>query len=134
MGEAVVFLNPELAKDFQYIRKQSAQLPSKTRFISAQFCAYFEGNLWRDIAEHSHKMALLLHSRVHDIPGVTVTQSVQSNAVFAKIPQTWVSPLKKERFFYVWDEKTFECRWMTSWDTEKEEIEAFTEKLKELSR
>ena len=133
MGEAVVFLNPELSQDFQYIRKQSAQLPSKTRFISAQFCAYLEGTLWREIAEHSLAMANLLYKSVKDIPGVQVTQEVQSNAVFAKIPQPWISSLKKERFFYVWDEKTFECRWMTSWDTQKEEIESFTDKLKELS-
>ena len=134
MGEAVVFLNPEFAQDFQYIRKQSAQLPSKTRFISAQFCKYLEGSLWQDIAQHSLRMAQSLYDSVKNIPGVEVTAPVQSNAVFAKIPQAWVSPLKKERFFYVWNEKTFECRWMTSWDTAIEDIDSFTTKLKELSR
>lgn len=132
MGEAVVFLNPALAEDFQYIRKQSAQLPSKTRFISAPFCAYLENNLWYEIASHSLKMAHYLFENVRNISGVKVTQPVQSNAVFAKIPQHWVAPLKKERFFYVWDEKTFECRWMTSWDTEKEDIDSFTAQLKDL--
>ncbi len=132
MGEAVVFLNPALAEDFQYIRKQSAQLPSKARFISAPFCAYLENNLWHEIAEHSLKMAHYLFENVQNIPGLEVTQPVQSNAVFAKIPKHWVAPLKKERFFYVWDEKTFECRWMTSWDTEKEDIDSFTAQLKDL--
>ena len=79
-------------------------------------------------------MAQALFESVKNIPGVEVTQAVQSNAVFAKIPKAWVSPLKKERFFYVWDEQTFECRWMTSWDTQLEEIDSFTNKLKELSR
>ena len=134
MGEAVVFLNSNLSEDFQYIRKQSAQLPSKTRFISAPFCTYLETDLWQDIAKHSLKMAQALFESVKNIPGVEVTQAVQSNAVFAKIPKAWVSPLKKERFFYVWDEQTFECRWMTSWDTQLEEIDSFTNKLKELSR
>lgn len=134
MGEAVVILNPQLAKDFMYIRKQSGQLPSKTRFISAQFIAYLRGELWRKIATHSVQQAQSLYKAVKDISGVEVTQPVQSNAVFAKIPKAWVAPLKKEKFFYVWDENTFECRWMTSWDTQESDIQSFANKLKELSR
>ena len=134
MGEAVLFLNPSLAKDFIYIRKQSAQLPSKTRFLAAQFLAYFENDLWQKIAAHSLKQAQLLFEAVHDLPGVEVTQTVQSNAVFAKIPKAWLAPLRKEKFFYVWDEHTFECRWMTSWDTDSRDIQSFQNKLKELAK
>ena len=36
-GEAVVYLNPELAKRAKYIRKMVNQLPSKMRFVAAQF-------------------------------------------------------------------------------------------------
>jgi threonine aldolase len=36
-GEAVVALNPALATNFKYIRKQGMQLASKMRYISAQF-------------------------------------------------------------------------------------------------
>jgi threonine aldolase len=133
MGEAVVFLKASLSEDFQYIRKQSAQLPSKTRFISAPFCTYLEGSLWQEIAAHSLAMAQYLHQSVKDIGGVEVTQPVESNAVFAKIPQAWVAPMKKVRYFYVWDETTFECRWMTSWDTQKEDIDDFAAELKKLS-
>lgn len=134
MGEAVVFLNKELARDFKYIRKQSAQLPSKTRFIACQFQAYFENNLWQDIAQHSHNMAVSLYNAVKDIPHVTVRGAPQSNAVFAKIPSTWVKPLREKYFFYVWDEHSFECRWMTSWDTRIEDIHGFASALKELSQ
>src|SRR5918998_1916646 len=44
-GEAVVFFDPALAEEFKFVRKQSAQLPSKTRFIAAQFAALLEGDL-----------------------------------------------------------------------------------------
>jgi threonine aldolase len=133
MGEAVIFLNPDLAKDFVYIRKQSAQLPSKTRFISCQFLAYFKNDLWKQIATHSVEKAKYLEEKCRGITGIEITSPVQSNAVFAKIPKAWVNPLKKERFFYVWDENTFECRWMMSWDTETSDIDSFVQKLKELS-
>jgi len=133
VGEAVVFLNAELAREFVYIRKQSAQLPSKTRFISAPFTSYLATGLWKEIAEHSLAMAQLLFNKVKDIAGVEVTMPVQSNAVFAKIPQKWVKPLREKYFFYVWDEKSFECRWMTSFDTTREDVEGFEKALRELS-
>lgn len=134
MGEAVIFPSKNMALDFKYIRKQCSQLPSKSRFIAAQFLAYFQNNLWQEIAAHSLKMAQLLFENVANIPGVTVRAEPTSNAVFAKIPQAWVKPLREEYFFYVWDEQTFECRWMTSWDTQSDDIHGFTNKLKELSK
>jgi len=134
MGEAVVFLNPQLAKDAKYYRKQLGQLPSKTRFIAAQFLEYFSNDLWKEIAEHSCKMAARLYEETKSIPGVEVTQKCEANAVFAKIPQPWVKPLREKYFFYVWDEHTFESRWMTSWDTQASDLEGFIQALKELSR
>lgn len=134
MGEAVVFLNKSLSLDFKYIRKQCAQLPSKTRFIAAQFEAYFKQDLWQKIANHSYEMAHYLYNAVKDIPGVEIREVPQSNAVFAKVPSEWVKALREHYFFYVWDENTFECRWMTSWDTQKEDVDGFAKILKELAR
>ena len=45
-AEAVVLLNPSLAHDFLYIRKQSMQLASKMRFLAAQFDALLADDLW----------------------------------------------------------------------------------------
>lgn len=134
MGEAVVFLNQNLAHDFKYIRKQSCQLPSKTRFIACQFQTYFENDLWKQIAGHSCGMAQYLYESVRTLPQIHVRSAPQSNAVFATIPSAWVKPLRDQYFFYVWDEKTFECRWMTSWDTRKEDIDGFVQALKELAK
>jgi threonine aldolase len=133
VGEAVIFLNGQLAQDFKYIRKQSGQLPSKTRFIAAQFSAYLENHLWKEIAAHSLKMAQFLWQEIKDISGVEVTHPVQSNAVFVRLPQAWIKPLREKFFFYVWDEKTFECRLMTSFDTQPEEVIAFAAELRRLS-
>ena len=91
-------------------------------------------NEWKQIAENSHSRALELFEAVKDIPFVTVRERPQSNAVFAKIPSTWVKPLRSQYFFYVWDENTFECRWMTSWDTTSEDVQGFAKALKEMSQ
>ena len=131
-GEAVIFLNEPLARDFKYIRKQSAQLPSKTRFIAAQFEAYFQNDLWKKIAAHSHAQALSLRQGLSEIPDLKITAPTESNAVFVELPKAWIKVLREKYFFYVWNEKTFECRLMTSWDTTSEDVQGLVGMIKEL--
>ena len=129
-GEAIVFLKPELAKDFKYYRKQGMQLASKMRFISTQFLAYFNNNLWHKNATHANDMAKLLAEKVKAIPQVKITQEVQANGVFAIVPKHIIPILQEQYFFYEWNEFTGEVRWMTSWDTTTEDIEGFISVLK----
>jgi len=131
-GEAVIFFNPELAKSFAYQRKQGMQLHSKTRFIAAQFEALLTNDLWKRNAQHTNAMAALLEKEVRTIKGITVTQPVQANGVFATLPKNIVPALQQENFFYVWNEVTSEVRWMCSWDTTEEEVKEFASKLKKL--
>ncbi|HVC26243.1 MAG TPA: low specificity L-threonine aldolase [Acidimicrobiales bacterium] len=124
-GEAVVFFRPELAAPYPYIRKQAMQLASKMRFTAAQFEALLSGDLWRRNAEQANAMALRLEAAVRDLPGVQVTRPVQANAVFAVIEPVATVELQAEHAFYVWDESTGEVRWMTSFDTEPGDVDAF---------
>ncbi len=133
-GEAVVFLNKELYNDSQYFLKRSMQLASKMRFIACQFEAMLSNNLWRDIAMHTNHTAQLLSSRLQPFYQIKITQPVDTNAVFATIPFEWNEPLKKVMPFYVWDESINEVRWMCSFDTQPEQIDAFVRKIEELSR
>jgi len=131
-GEAICFLKPGLAENFKYVRKQGMQLASKMRFISAQYLAYFNNDLWKKCASDSNSMAQLLYEKVKDIESLKVTQAVQSNGVFVIIPRAVADELTKEYFFYPWNEKTSEYRWMTSWDTTREDIGNFVDLLKKL--
>jgi threonine aldolase len=123
LAEAVVFLDPALAVDFKYVRKQSAQLASKMRFISAQFIALLEGDLWRENATNANAMARLLAERAGAIPGVRITRPVEANEVFAVLPHDAIGPLQAEFDFYTWDERTGEVRWVASWDTTADDVE-----------
>ena len=130
-GEAVVVLNPAVADNFKYIRKQGMQLASKMRYISAQFGEYLRDDLWLDNALHSNRMAQLLSSEVKAL-GITITQKVEANEVFAVIPAKTIEDLQREFFFYVWDESRNEVRWVCSWDTTGEDVRRFTSVLKNL--
>ena len=129
-GEAIVFFRKELANGFKYRRKQGMQLASKMRFISAQFLAYLENNLWLKNATHANRMAKILHDEVVKIHGIKITQKVEANGVFAIVPSEIIPVLQKEFFFYVWDEKEHEVRWMTSFDTVEEDIHFFISLLR----
>lgn len=124
-GEAVVFLNKKLGENFKYIRKQGMHLPSKMRFISAQFEALLSGDLWRRSAEHANRMARLLASELEKVPGIKLTQPVEANGVFAVIPEKYIEALQKKYFFYVWNEEISECRFMASFDTTEADIHDF---------
>jgi threonine aldolase len=124
-GEAVVFFDQSLARDFKYTRKQGTHLPSKMRFISAQFEALLSNDLWRKNAEHANRMAQLLANELRKIPRVEITQKVEANGVFAIIPKKYIPILQKKYFFYVWNEETSEVRFMTSFDTTEDDIADF---------
>jgi len=124
-GEAVVFFNQTLCEDFKYRRKQGMQLSSKMRYIAAQFDAFLQNDLWKTNALHANRMAQRLYLAVKDIPGVVVTQPVESNAVFAQIPPEIIPGLQEQYFFYVWDDDRSEVRWMCSFDTTEQDIDEF---------
>lgn len=132
MGEAVLFFHPELSKQTKYIRKQSMQLFSKMRFVSAQFLAYFENDLWKRNATQANRMAKLLEEQVRRIPAIQLTQDVDANGIFAIVPNQIIPILQEKYFFYVWDEHHSEVRWMTSFDTQEEDITNFVALIKTL--
>jgi threonine aldolase len=130
-GEAVLFFNKELTKNTKYFRKQNTQLYSKMRFIAAQFIAYFNNNLWLDNASHANKMAKLLANKVDKL-GISISQKVEANGVFAIIDEKTKNKLLEKFFFYPWNNATNEVRWMTSFDTTEEDIESFCALLKQI--
>jgi threonine aldolase len=131
VGETIVVLNPDVVRGVKYLRKSAMQLASKMRFVSAQFITLMEGDLWLRNARHSNAMATRLYEAVRVVRGVTVTRQVQANAVFAIIPADVTERLQKHFRFYTWDEHTGEDRWMCSFDTTEEDVDAFTAALKE---
>ena len=130
-AEAVVYLDPSLAGPAAYVRKQAMQLASKMRFLSAQFVALLEGDLWRRNAAHANAMAVRLANGVAELPSVRISQPVVVNAVFAELPRPAIAALQERFRFYVWDEARAQVRWMTSFETEAADVDAFVQAVAE---
>jgi threonine aldolase len=131
LGDCVVVLSPDRVRGIPNLRKMSMQLASKMRFVSVQFEALLAGDLWLRSAAHANAMARRLERAVRAVDGVRITQKVQSNAVFATLPKEVSERLQKRYRFYFWDEAVGEVRWMCSFDTTEQDIDAFAAAIAE---
>jgi len=131
LGEAVVVINRDAVSHMKHVRKLSMQLHSKMRFVSVQLEALLAKDLWLRNAGHANAMARRLAAAVRGVDGVQVLYPVQANAVFARLPHD-VSKRLQQRFrFYFWDEAAGDVRWMCSFDTTEDDVDALIAAIKE---
>ena len=139
-AEALVFLNPAMAVQAPFIRKRAAQLFSKSRFIAAQFDAYFENGLWLDVARHSNAMAARLQSGIASSSHARLAWESPANETFPIVPTPVSKDLTaKGAMFYEWtpprsashllgaDETML--RLVTSFATTEDHVDQFIELL-----
>ncbi|WFR94568.1 threonine aldolase family protein [Rhizobium tumorigenes] len=102
-AEAIVFFDPDLAKDFAFLRKRTAQLFSKSRFIAAQFEAYLQDDLWLDLARHANAMADRMRAGIEHTDSAKLAWSTTSNEIFAVVKKTAIDNARdKGAQFYDW--------------------------------
>jgi threonine aldolase len=135
LGDAVVFLRPELAQTFLFTRKQLGQLASKMRFLAVQFDALLEGDLWSANASHANAMARRLADAVSKLDGARIAYPVEANGVFVTLPVDAIERLREalpaSLPFYVWEEAAGTIRLMCSWDTSEDDVDGLVAALAE---
>ncbi|WP_307807405.1 low specificity L-threonine aldolase [Naasia sp. SYSU D00948] len=130
-AEAVVVLNPDRAEGILYLRKLSMQLASKLRFMSAQLLALFEDDLGLRSAAHANAMAQRLRESLEGTPGLSFSQPSDANAVFAVLDNAAADRIRRRYRFYDWDRAAGQVRWMCSFDTSEEDVDAFVAAVRE---
>ena len=130
LGEAICFFAPETLRDgAPFVVKQAMQLASKARYLGAQFERLLTGDLWLRYASHANAMAQRLAERVRRIDRVRITRPVRCNAIFATLERDAIARLQREFFFYIFDDRLPEVRWMTHWATTPADVDRFAEAL-----
>lgn len=135
-AEAIVFFDPALARDFAFLRKRTAQLFSKSRFIAAQFDAYLKDDLWLGLAGHANAMADRLRAGFASLNSARLAWPTQANEVFAILPKSSAKAAQeKGAKFYDWleprdmPEKVGKdealVRMVTSFATTEEDVDQF---------
>jgi threonine aldolase len=124
-GAEAVLLRRGVASDRSgFIRKQNTQLPSKMRYTAAQFVEALTDNLWIETASHANQMALRLYNALAHIDSLRIS-SPAVNSLYPILPVAVKERLQAWNFFWDWDLSRSQVRWMTSWDTSPEDVDAF---------
>ncbi|MFE2514605.1 threonine aldolase family protein [Streptomyces mirabilis] len=110
--DALLLMTPGIAERAPYLRRQQGQLASKMRFLAAQVTALLDGGLWLDNARHANGMTDRLAAELEPLPGLRLTQRVQSNAVFVELPRAAADSLRERWAFHL--SPAGEARLMTS--------------------
>ena len=139
-AEALVVFDPHLAAEFPFIRKRAAQLFSKSRFVAAQFDAYFRNGLWLEMAAHANAMAARLAEHIQASSNARLGWRPQANEVFAVMARVKFGEMKEQgAFIHDWNvpagmatppgNDEVLCRLVTSFATREEDVADFCRAL-----
>ena len=128
-GEAVVFFNGTAPAGIGNLRKNVLQLASKMRYLSVQYDVYLREGLWKENAERSNRIAFLLAKSAAEVLNVPAFYPVETNAVFAVLPESAIEAVTDKWFFYTLDQKQGLVRWMCSWDNTDSDVTGFISEL-----
>lgn len=130
-GEAIVFFDKKLALDFEYRCKQSGQLASKMRFISAPWLGLLENDLWLANARHANAMAARLAAGAASIEGVEILFPPRVNSVFLGLCARAQAHLRAEGWTFYTFIGDGGVRFVCSWNTEASLIDTLIDDLRQ---
>lgn len=131
-GEAIIFTNKLLAKDFRYTMKQNGSILAKGRILGIQFKELFKDRLYLKLAKKANDLARIISDELIDL-NVKLLTKTNTNQIFPVLDNIVIEKLKEKYLFEIWedyDELSKVVRFVTSWDTKKEAVDALLEDLK----
>ena len=132
-GEAVLFFDKTLAREFEWRVKQAGQLNSKMRLVAAPWLGLLENDVWLKNARHANAMANRLAARITRIDGVLTVGPVESNGVFVTMPAGLQERLRSRGWqFYAWGPDA--CRLMCAWDTTTDTVDRFAADVEAMAK
>ncbi len=138
-GEALIVKNGKIDNDIMSMIKRNCGMFAKGRLIGVQFLTLFnnptENCLYFEIARKTNEKAKMLKDGIEKL-GYKFVGDSPTNQVFPILPKMIVNILKKDFFFTEWkdyDQDNQITRFVTSWGTTDEEVEALIETLEKIS-
>lgn len=128
-GEALVICNPSLRPEFRYLIKQRGGLLSKGFLLGIQFRAILEDGLYLDLARKANEKAAMFTRKLTGA-GIPFLLDTVSNQVFPCVGEDALTRLEERVLFERWSaysDAGIPIRFVTTWQTTDEEIEAVLE-------
>lgn len=145
-AEAIIFFNKDLAKDFGYRLKRTGHLVSKGRLFGAQFLAWLRDDHWLELAAMANAAAQSLREGINTTDGIRLAFDSQSNESFVILDKRLYEKLLEAGVsMYNWyldalpghvelADGEIVARMVTSFATQKSEVDKFLSTCRTLSR
>ena len=131
IGEAIILNRAELAKDFAFHIKQRGALLAKGRVLGLQFRELFKSDLYFEGSKHANDLAQKISKAIIE-NGHILASKTETNQIFPILPNTLIKKLEPDFKFYHWEKADTDhtvLRLVTSWATDKQQVEAFMSAL-----
>lgn len=128
--DALIVADPKLAREVAvYYHKQLGYMAARMQGYAVQVLAMLAYNLWLRNGEDANGKAIRLRDALWKKLKVDAAYPVETNAVFAAVPRKVGQALKEGGWAYIWYEPVGDSdgcivRFMTSWATTEEDIDA----------
>lgn len=126
-GEAVVAPDPKRLPHFFPLIKQHGALLAKGRLLGIQFETLFTDHLYERMGKHAVRLALKLKEAFKS-KGYKLQLDSPTNQQFVCLPNETIDRLLQHATFELWGprgEKETMVRFVTSWATREEDVDAF---------
>ena len=125
LGEAVIFSNPALSRDFRYIAKQNGGMLAKGRVLGLQFLALLEDDFYMQPCRRADEQGMRIR-RFLEEKGIKMKYPSASNQQFPILPDRVISALSDRYIFAINERETPDStvvRICTSWATRDDDVE-----------
>lgn len=121
-AEALLIFNKNLEEGSDFLQKQTLQMPSKMRYLSAQYISFFKNGLWRSLALQANQKAKEIEAIVRKFSYLSLSYPVQTNQLFFTCPAAWIPLFREQVLCYPWDQQKNELRCIASWNTSEQDV------------
>ena len=132
-GEAVVFSDHELSRDFRYMIKRQGGMLAKGRLLGIQFETLFEDGLYYELGRHANRMADKIRTVLQQLQ-VPLLADSRSNQIFAILPRQAARELGRRIVYTLQEEREEQTviRLCTGWATTEENVRILCEELRRI--
>ena len=130
-GEAVVFSNLTLSKDFRYSIKQRGGMLAKGRLLGIQFETLFTDNRYMKISKHAMACADELTDALKK-KNIPFLSEPETNQIFPILTNNKIKQLRRKFVFHTWgkvDATHTAVRFVTSFMTKEENLQELIKSL-----
>ena len=128
-GDAILVRRPDHFSGIAFVQKQIGNLASKHRFVSAQFEAVLQDDLWLELATHANQKAKRLSDGLADL-GLRLAAPTEANEVFVALEPQILAAVTERYAIHAPDPPEPIYRFVCSWATTDSEIDDLLDLVK----